>query len=71
MQEFGGGIAQFPGILFTVPVAALFIGLTDEPYYTHTILEREDERSWDLPDGSVRLKRSRGLYPAAALLLAR
>ena len=30
-------IAQFPVILFTVPVEGLFIGLTEEPYYTHTI----------------------------------
>jgi len=30
-------IAQFPVILFTVPVAGLFIGLTEEQYYTHTI----------------------------------
>jgi hypothetical protein len=30
-------IAQFPVILFTVPVAVLFSGLTEEPYYTHII----------------------------------
>jgi hypothetical protein len=30
-------IAYFPVILCTVPVAVLFIGLTEKPYYTHTI----------------------------------
>ena len=30
-------IAHFPVILFTVPVAILFIGLTAYPYHTHAI----------------------------------
>ena len=30
-------IAHFPVILFTVPVAILFIGLTAEPFHTHAI----------------------------------
>ena len=30
-------IAHFPVILFTVPVAVLFIGLTADPYHTHAI----------------------------------
>ena len=30
-------IAHFPVILFAVPVAVLFIGLTVDPYHTHAI----------------------------------
>ena len=33
-------IAHFPVILFTVPVAILFIGLTAYPYHTHAIWYR-------------------------------